>query len=295
MSFDALKTNELKKVAESFGVDAPEKATKQSLILALQEEGITYDMYAKFNDAEQVEIKADPKPAKKTKSNKENSVLVRMDRANPSYDTNGYTFTQEGQQVGATNPTLVLLRGGSYIFQVNQDSGFWIQGVPGITGYDPLQPNVQTRDILGVTYPYPYPNAGVYQGEVVFDVPQKDAQDEYNLPGNNQVGVVSTLTFDQVNGKRVGDLGGIEIEVRQRVAGEADTRQAREEFLAELDRNRLGAVEDQAHAREIEVAGRALAEHLEIVPVAEVRRAEDRRALLRGDREPQEQIGRAHV
>ena len=29
MSFDALKTNELKKVAESFGVDAPEKATKQ--------------------------------------------------------------------------------------------------------------------------------------------------------------------------------------------------------------------------------------------------------------------------
>ena len=47
MSFDTLKTNELKKIAESFGVDSPEKATKQTIILALQEEGITYDMYAK--------------------------------------------------------------------------------------------------------------------------------------------------------------------------------------------------------------------------------------------------------
>ena len=95
MSFDTLKINELKKVAESFGIDMPEKATKQSIILALQEEGITYDMYSKFNDADKLEIKIDEKPIKKSKIDKSNSVLVRMDRNNPSYDTHGYTFTQQ--------------------------------------------------------------------------------------------------------------------------------------------------------------------------------------------------------
>lgn len=95
MSFDTLKTAELKKVAETFGIDLPEKNTKQTLILALQEEGITYDMYAKFNGAEQVEIKNTDKPTKKVKLDKANSVLVRMDRLNPSYSTHGYTFTQD--------------------------------------------------------------------------------------------------------------------------------------------------------------------------------------------------------
>lgn len=95
MSFDSLKINELKKVAESFGVDLPEKATKQSLILALQDEGITYDMYAKFSDSEQVDVKIDDQPKKKVKLDKANTVLVRMDRLNPSYNTHGYTFTQE--------------------------------------------------------------------------------------------------------------------------------------------------------------------------------------------------------
>ena len=95
MSFDTLKTNELKKVAESFGIDLPEKSTKQSLILALQDEGITFDMYAKFSGAEQVELKQADKPTKKVKLDKTNSVLVRMDRFNPSYSTHGYTFTQQ--------------------------------------------------------------------------------------------------------------------------------------------------------------------------------------------------------
>lgn len=95
MSFDTLKANELKKVAESFGIDLPEKSTKQSLILALQDEGITFDMYAKFSGAEQVELKEENKATKKVKLDKTNSILIRMDRFNPSYSTHGYTFTQE--------------------------------------------------------------------------------------------------------------------------------------------------------------------------------------------------------
>ena len=102
MSFDTLKANELKKVAESFGIDLPEQSTKQSLILALQDEGITYDMYAKFSGAEQVEIKNDEKPAKKIKLDKANTVLVRMDRLNPSYSTHGYTFTQDHPFIAMT-------------------------------------------------------------------------------------------------------------------------------------------------------------------------------------------------
>ena len=92
------------------------------------------------------------------------------------------------------------MRGGTYRFSVNQGSQFWIQGKPGVTGYDPAQPNVQTRDVLGVD------NNGAEVGIVTFTVPFKNAQDEYNFPGNNLVDVVSTLPYDQVNGVLVSDL-----------------------------------------------------------------------------------------
>ena len=114
--------------------------------------------------------------------------------------TNGYTVTADGQSQGSTNPTLTLLRGGTYRFSVNQTSSFWIQGAPGVTGFDPTQTNVQTRDVLGVE------NNGTDVGIVTFTVPAKDAQDEYNFPGNNRVDVISTLPYDQINGALLGSL-----------------------------------------------------------------------------------------
>lgn len=116
----------------------------------------------------------------------------------------GYSISEQQQPIGSTNPTLTLLRGGTYTFSVNQPSQFWIQGEPGLTGYDPAQPNVQTRDVLGVV------NNGATSGIVTFNVPQKDAQDQYNFPGNNTVGVISTLPFDQVNGVRLSQLKNID-------------------------------------------------------------------------------------
>lgn len=95
MSFDTLKINELKKVAESFGIEMPEKATKQSLIMSLEQEGITFSDYAKFSGAEQVQVEAPEINKKKPKLDKANTILVRMDRQNPSYSTMGFTFTQE--------------------------------------------------------------------------------------------------------------------------------------------------------------------------------------------------------
>jgi hypothetical protein len=94
MSFDTMKISELKEVANGFGIDLPEKITKQALILALQDEGVTYDMYAKFSGAEKEEMEA-PKETKKVTLDRSKTILVRMDKNNPSYTVYGYTFTRE--------------------------------------------------------------------------------------------------------------------------------------------------------------------------------------------------------
>ena len=102
------------------------------------------------------------------------------------------------------NPVLTLLRGGTYTFAVNQDTQFWIQGQPGVTGLDPFQPNLSTRDILGVT------NNGATSGLVTFDVPYRNAQNEYLLPGNNLVNLVSEIPFNVLNGTPVNDTISID-------------------------------------------------------------------------------------
>jgi len=118
--------------------------------------------------------------------------------------TNAYSITDAPTVAGSLNPTLTLLRGGTYTFQVNQDSQFWIQGSPGVTGLGTIQTNVNTREILGVE------NNGITSGTVTFVVPESTAQDEFNLPGSNTVDLISTLPFSQVNGAKVSDLGGID-------------------------------------------------------------------------------------
>lgn len=117
---------------------------------------------------------------------------------------NGYQIAPINSPGGSTNPTLTLLRGGTYTFSVDQAGQFWIQGEPGVTGFSATQPNLQTRDVLGVN------NNGVNEGIVTFVVPQANAQDVYNFPGNNLVSVVSTTPYDQINGARVYDLNNID-------------------------------------------------------------------------------------
>ena len=76
--------------------------------------------------------------------------------------------------------------------------------MPGVTGYSPTEPNVQTRDVYGVT------NNGTTQGVVTFTVPEKNAQSEYNFPLGPRCGVVSTLPFSEINGAIVSAIGGID-------------------------------------------------------------------------------------
>lgn len=95
MSFETLKVEELKKVADSFAVDLSDAKNKSEIIAALVEEGVSYDMYAQFSNSEKEELE----PQEKTKAQikkelKGNTVLVKMERHNPSYETYGFVFTQ---------------------------------------------------------------------------------------------------------------------------------------------------------------------------------------------------------
>ena len=97
MSFDTLKVGELKAIAEDFAVDTEGLKNKQDIIAALAEEGVTYALYEKtlkdLEDAkEEIEILPvfDPK-AERT----EDTVLVRMTRANFRYYILGHTFTHD--------------------------------------------------------------------------------------------------------------------------------------------------------------------------------------------------------
>lgn len=117
---------------------------------------------------------------------------------------NGYQFLQDSVPVGGINPSLTLLRGGTYRFFVNLDSPFWIQGAPGVTGFDPARPNIQTRNVLGVT------NNGSAVGVVEFTVPSKNAQDNWNYPGNVLVDLVTTAPFGNINGQLLSTVGNID-------------------------------------------------------------------------------------
>lgn len=102
MSFDTLKIDDLRQVADSFGVDLDGAKNKAEIIAILAEEGVSYEMYKKFAEAEKEDIEEvfeeeEVVEVKKTKPKKssEPTVLVKMERKNFTYETFGYTFTYD--------------------------------------------------------------------------------------------------------------------------------------------------------------------------------------------------------
>lgn len=98
MSFDTLKVSELRKIAEDFAVETTGLKTKTDIIAALADEGVTWSVYQ--NTLEKIADSADESEevlprfdAKATQA--ENTVLVKMTRANYRYDIAGFTFTKE--------------------------------------------------------------------------------------------------------------------------------------------------------------------------------------------------------
>jgi len=112
-----------------------------------------------------------------------------LDLVNKVYNINNYE--------NINNPEIVLARGGTYQFKVNQTGHkFWIQTDPGIDGKQLINTNLSSRQVLGVV------NNGDDQGTVTFNVPTKTAQDFYiNMPVVQQVDLVTTLKFIEIQGQ----------------------------------------------------------------------------------------------
>lgn len=95
---ETMKVAELREVADAFGVDTTDESgkalSKKLLLAALAEEGVTSEEYAKFEDAEKVDVEVDePAPKKKVSSGPD--ILVKMNRANGTFEIKGHRFTRE--------------------------------------------------------------------------------------------------------------------------------------------------------------------------------------------------------
>jgi hypothetical protein len=118
--------------------------------------------------------------------------------------TNEFLFIQDNFSIEEFNPTITLLRGGTYYFNVDQNSKFWIQTAPGLSGVLPNRPNVSTRDIFGLE------NNGTSEGVMIFNVPYADAQQSQNYTGNVNVDLVTTQFFYNIHGQRLSQIGNID-------------------------------------------------------------------------------------
>jgi len=104
-----------------------------------------------------------------------------------------------------------LMRGTISIInaQPGTGPGFWIQTDPGISGENPITPNISSRSVYGVT------DNGTDLGTINFNVPQKTAQDFfYNLTSIGTVDLVTDLYFENIDGARLDQFnvtyGGID-------------------------------------------------------------------------------------
>ena len=96
MSFQEMNINELRDVAREFDVDIENVKSKAAIISALSADGVTYEMYNTISLAEKVELESEqPAPAQNVVKPGVETMLVRMDRKNVTYETRGVTFTRE--------------------------------------------------------------------------------------------------------------------------------------------------------------------------------------------------------
>lgn len=96
MSFQEMSINELRDVAREFDVDIEGVKTKVEIAAAIAADGVTYEMYNTISLAEKVKLEVDaPAPQADAVKPGVDSMLVRMDRKNGTYETHGVTFTRD--------------------------------------------------------------------------------------------------------------------------------------------------------------------------------------------------------
>ena len=103
---------------------------------------------------------------------------------------NSYLF----QSQSAKNPTIVLARGGTYTFDIDQIGyNFWIQTEVGSAGVIKRTPTISSRNVLGVK------NNGADSGTITFTVPQRSAQDRYiNMPISYNADFTTSLSYSDI-------------------------------------------------------------------------------------------------
>lgn len=118
------------------------------------------------------------------------------------YPDNGAGIYYVSGYATSANPDIVLVRGGTYTFNVNQTGKpFWIQSDPGLSGKQIQNPNLSSRQVLGVT------NNGTDVGTVTFNVPAKDAQDIFvNMTVVQNVDFVTTVAYADIQGQTLADF-----------------------------------------------------------------------------------------
>lgn len=142
-----------------------------------------------------------PEPLNITNQATSDNEIIGVAKTDSSFNFIINTIPIEGN-----NPTLTLIRGGTYKFDVDTQtsSKFYIQTAPGTSGVDPNRTNISTRDIYGVT------NNGQSDGPLTFQVPAATAQNNFNLPFGIEVDVVTELSFDAINGSLLSKIGNID-------------------------------------------------------------------------------------
>jgi hypothetical protein len=101
MSFDKMKVDELRQIADDFAVDIDPKDNKQTVIAKLNDNGVSWDYYQGQVAANEAEAESEKLTATKpafdepAESLEVNKVLMRMTRANPTFEVRGVKFTRD--------------------------------------------------------------------------------------------------------------------------------------------------------------------------------------------------------
>lgn len=107
MSLESLKVPELRDLAHEYGVDLEGVKGKPDIIAALEDFGVEYGSWTELQARREVPVEENvlpkkPEPVAKPKTVPGQTVVVKMDRANPRYDAAGHTFTKEHPYVPMT-------------------------------------------------------------------------------------------------------------------------------------------------------------------------------------------------
>ena len=111
---------------------------------------------------------------------------------------NAYEFSTEGK----LNPTIILARGGTYNFNIDQVGyNFWIQSELGQLGKIYRSPNISSRNVYGVE------NNGSDTGTITFTVPQFSAQGRYiEMPMPYIADFTTSLTYSDIQNTLVSQI-----------------------------------------------------------------------------------------